>query len=514
MASSPDMLKIIFISIIIVIVAALGLKFCEASTLTFSDNFESYPDNYSLKNAAAWDNCSLGGGSWTDMRVKEVLGVEGINKEVTGSTSTLPSAQCIYTSTTTTGNVSQCFDFRMAYGAGFWEVADGLGHLLARYFFSDADLDNKFNFEVDNTGFYSYQDTGITIYGGTPTGPSYHICLNFDIINHIQQLCAESNCFATSTLANYQPKNFYLTSYNYGNPTRLLYYNNYTLYSSTTLNFEGTTTSNYSWQWSVPTNEPEISVSGKTMCIIGSTCLLWFGYNYNSIGDDAYLVNDVEGYRTPKFSDYPPRELLANQSRRDYFLLDPESEAKTQNYCIYLDTPTTGKIFCGFEVSWVYENFLGDFSNYNIASACDDVATSSFEWWDPTTYAGAFRYAIECGYRRFTYWAFTPQNSDLISFLSKEQALERSFPINFIKNTEYQTTNLETATATLTSLPVILPGVPLGSLNLLDLNSTSTSRIYPVVSSIREKIVFLLYLFVFFYLVWRILHLARKTKET
>ncbi len=113
---------------------------------------------------------------------------------------------------------------------------------------------------------------------------------------------------------------------------------------------------------------------------------------------------------------------------------------------------TTGKTIFDYGVS----GFTPLETDYD--TICDDIATSSFEWWDSSTYAGSFRYAIECSFRKLTHWAFKPSSSSTNYLISAKNDLTNSFPFSVFFDLTSQVNNALATTTTATSvfsLPMI-----------------------------------------------------------
>jgi hypothetical protein len=160
-----------------------------------------------------------------------------------------------------------------------------------------------------------------------------------------------------------------------------------------------------------------------TKCIISYTCRLWFNYGYQAVGGTAYLYSS-----SSEMLDYT--DLIMQTSLDDYFNIDDPATPVLQNYTVkWVDSNAENeKTYSGITVEWVNESFDDLTPDYD--NLCNDIATSSWEWWDVSTYAGAFRYAIECGLRKTGYYFFVPSDASRDYFDKGRQKLKGMFPFN------------------------------------------------------------------------------------
>jgi len=171
-------------------------------------------------------------------------------------------------------------------------------------------------------------------------------------------------------------------------------------------------------------SEDDLDPQYKNFCFIGSTCLLWFGYGYQSIGLDVYLLpgDSID----PADSEYAAKELLAGQTLKDYFNLNDPAAPVTEEYCLFLDKPGTeiDKIYCDIEVEWMYDNFLADnFTECQIDPCFGEVASSTGTFDD-------LRYGVECGLRKVAQWLTCPSDESVIAFGRAYNALQNEFPMS------------------------------------------------------------------------------------
>jgi len=210
-----------------------------AQVTTFSDDFESYAENYSIKNSVNWDDCSLGGGTWEDAKIRYLLGVEGWGKELSGATSSAPSGACAYTTKTTGGNVSMCFNYRQSGKRLLTLIEDTSGNdILFVSFGGVANHDITMG-----TTTSDLIDTTYDVPTGSPTGASVTYCQNIDMTLHKAQLVADGVILDDIDLTyTTQPNKFHLGFYNYGDTTNKQYIDNFYIYSTSTIDWEGEAT--------------------------------------------------------------------------------------------------------------------------------------------------------------------------------------------------------------------------------------------------------------------------------
>jgi len=162
-------------------------------------------------------------------------------------------------------------------------------------------------------------------------------------------------------------------------------------------------------------------------------CQTWVNYTFDQIGQTAYLVPYVSGGDNNWLTGISSSTLEQKLIMREYFTLPTQTTATTTYYCIYIvgELLANDTQLCLTAVYWTDEDDLG-LPVYDIESACDDVATSTGDFWDD------FRYGIECGIRKVVYWAFTPQPSSVQKFRENYETAKENFPVSVLN--DYQAT--------------------------------------------------------------------------
>ena len=256
------------------------------------------------------------------------------------------------------------------------------------------------------------------------------------------------------------------------NPTSNLYFDNLTRNTFASSSQEATTTihilPDFTGSYSVG-SESDISPKMVTDCLINSACILDFDYGYATIGKKVYLTPDIDGQRSIDYAIFAPRTLTdpskkIEQSKhlKEYFLLNTSAVEKQEKFCLYLDNENdTADLYCNIIVNWVSE----------IRGVCFDVASS-------TGFFDDFRYGIECGFRKLTFWAFTPTPYAINYFEEVTEKFKNTFPFNtFFDLTENVENAISTTTLSLDNtlgIPFILKTATGSEFYILPVFSSST----------------------------------------
>lgn len=252
--------------------------------------------------------------------------------------------------------------------------------------------------------------------------------------------------------------------------------------------------------------------------IATTSCTLDFQYNRWASGATAYLVEP---------GGLPPGDDSWYLVHTDYGGYDQHLDipnpgyATSTEYNLFLDITDYGGYRLGaYEVEWAAYCDIGNNcpgSPYYTSNRChcDNVATSSLEWWDPTSYAGAFRYAVECGAIKAGCYLLTPDPNSYDYVIEQEYAMKQKFPLSLFYDISSTTNSIKNATATpalieIAGMPTSLNG--LNGLKLLDLSDVETNSAYPLISVLREILLFILRILVGLYIIARIIMLSRRDK--
>jgi len=275
------------------------------------------------------------------------------------------------------------------------------------------------------------------------------------------------------------------------------------------------TTSNVNLDPDLATDAPDFNTIESQVCFLNDTCKLWFSINELDYNYVMYLFNNGE-------TNYPGYEIASttitySDIYQNYVVVPDPGSAQLKKYDLLLNAEEFGFLVqTGIKIRWIgTSTFDAYFSEYVYDTICDDIATSSLEWWDPTSYAGAFRYALECGGRKLSYWAFTPSVDSWSGLLETKAQLDNKFPLNFmyqVKNTimSMVATTSATSTMVLTGLPDDLSG--LNNVDVLPLANMPNNVMYPLVQLFREIQVWFIWLFAGIYFIYQFFSLASGSK--
>lgn len=184
------------------------------------------------------------------------------------------------------------------------------------------------------------------------------------------------------------------------------------------------------------------------LCYISTTtpCKLWFHYNDLALGSTMYLTPDVQYQQNPTHS-LDDVYLTDDVSYAMYVTVPQESTATSVDYCLYLDAELDN-VQCGITIRWITSSYFDQFHRfeYDIESACFDVASSTGDFFDD------FRYGIECGFRKFTYWALNPQDDVYEQYQDAVNDVQNSFPMSVINQIQLEVLSLQDVTASSVSI--------------------------------------------------------------
>jgi len=179
-------------------------------------------------------------------------------------------------------------------------------------------------------------------------------------------------------------------------------------------------------------DRPDFNTVSSMNCWLDRVCHLWFSYNALDLGGIMYLLNSASS--TVPTNAIASTTVQEDATGQNFVIVPPPSDPATKIYNLLLDVPTYGwNVQTGIKIQWLASSTsISDLAGIfgGIDHVCDDVATSSFEFWDLSSYAGSFRYAIECAARKVSYWAFIPDPNAQKYFFDSVTRYESTFPVN------------------------------------------------------------------------------------
>jgi len=265
------------------------------------------------------------------------------------------------------------------------------------------------------------------------------------------------------------------------------------------------------WQGTVEVGSYEsLDFVSPLYCTVNQTCRVWFGYSYDSIGARVYLVNFYEDILPITYRDLADREI-----RKDYINIPEQSTPQTINYYLYYyisDVNASGTdAYYPLKVIWQDESVWLEelLSQYNCATICDNVATTSEgSWWDTSTYWDEIRYGFECAGRKLGCYLLVPDENTMINFKASINTLNEQFPFSIYKQLENELQGLiYTATSSAITLEPLLPGCT----NCVIASSTYMTNTFP---DLWPKIYLIFKIIIFlaavYYLIERVISLTKK----
>jgi len=170
----------------------------------------------------------------------------------------------------------------------------------------------------------------------------------------------------------------------------------------------------------------DINTVDYQLCFFGDLCRLWFSFNDKAIGNNVYLTPDQQLKQNPAYA-LATTTIFYDPRYQNYINTPAQTVATATDYCLYMIDDTYGDLlYCGITIEWVSSStYASDiFNKLDIAHACDTVSTSSGSFFDD------FRYGIECGFRKVSFWAFTPTPDSVKYFFESSQKIKTVFPFN------------------------------------------------------------------------------------
>jgi len=266
---------------------------------------------------------------------------------------------------------------------------------------------------------------------------------------------------------------------------------------------------NFGYDYTLSLDEPDINYVENLSCVSGESCKLWVSFNHYANGGKLYLLH-ADATSTPAYA-IASTTLDRNTGfgNWNYFEMSGYASGTYQTLLV----KSGNWYFNGnFNLSFLGVDYFNNlFDRYNQDHICDDVATS-------TGFFDDFRYGVECGIRKVGVWALVPSPAGVNLMNQELTKLNGNFPLSVYNQFKNALNNMYASTSTVAALPIrISTDSGLDSLNDLDLlplkDYDAQSVMYPLVSKIREIFVFIIWVFMFVYFLYRIISLSRQGEE-
>jgi len=239
-----------------------------------------------------------------------------------------------------------------------------------------------------------------------------------------------------------------------------------------------------------------------TECIIGDSCLFWYGYNDVYVGYNIYLMDPDSSYTEEA---YDENEMIDFSIKSDYLTFPIQTTAGDYEYCLFLEHPTeasSSEYICGIKAHWSTMNTFWKQFDCN----CNDVATSSDFFW-----------GIECGFRQFTCWAFQPATTTVAELALVMSKASNEFPTNIFINT-YKTFE-QVGTSSSQLVPFLVPtewntletATTVGY--LIDPEAFAQQEHYSILTTVRTYIDKFIWFLFMVYIIFRIFKRREEVQE-
>lgn len=205
--------------------------------------------------------------------------------------------------------------------------------------------------------------------------------------------------------------------------------------------------------------DDDIKIADKLLCYTNNACLFPITYASSSVNDIIFLTQEydlpdlifdlnIDGTTTHAIASTTlPLNPFIN---RIGIALPIQTTATTTNICAYGydDVQYEDYSVCRTEVKWVATSSLGVVCNYDIESACDNMASSTGGLLQDTLYG------FGCGMRQAIYWAVTPHCEAVTKLNDTYNRLQNSFPYSIFIQLKTIYTNTH-ATTTAFEFPIL-----------------------------------------------------------
>lgn len=271
---------------------------------------------------------------------------------------------------------------------------------------------------------------------------------------------------------------------------------------------------------------PYLSIPDKNYCYItGTTTGCTVKFSHNTYASGAQLTWEA----TDATREVPNGIVLATSTlSSEPYTADtitiPYTATTTpyETYCVYIHNPDgviEDRMQCGWAIYFVKntDQILASCNgSYNIGTACSDIASSTGGFDD-------LRYGIECGIRKFSYWAFTRSDQSCIDMMTAMSQVYTVFPVNVyvaVKDDIYSLSQISTTTASSTfRIPLLLPTGTHGTmqdtgLSLLKNDTISSSSLGTVWADINDKLSYFIYFLGFIWLVAELIGVSDNIYDT
>lgn len=267
------------------------------------------------------------------------------------------------------------------------------------------------------------------------------------------------------------------------------------------------TTDDFSIEWYDLANKPypDFTTNKSQVCFIGESCNIWIQYNEGMINEKVYLydTSDVlQGSTTLLYHPSLEQEIVI-----DYATSSPLTDFYLTSDVCYeyeyagLNLSGCGVEKLGYEILWVdKDEYLPDMSIFD--DPCWDVASSTGSFSDD------FRYGFECGSRKIVTWLVKPSPETVLRLENTIKGLETEFPVNVITNINKSLNASSTASTSLQMFPTLdQNGEIMGY--VVDEDNMRGAILYPLIQDVRRIAEIVLYFFIFFYFLYRIMAISK-----
>lgn len=263
-----------------------------------------------------------------------------------------------------------------------------------------------------------------------------------------------------------------------------------------------------------------LSLKHDYYCLASSTfpCVIDFRFNSYAEGSQVWFYySDNVNDGVPTGNKLATTTIVQNNLDQASTTIPYSSQysGKVVPYCALLYDPEgidVNRLFCDWSINWLSEQNLdyliqkNQLHKYNINEAClgmDDSASTTFA------------YGVQCGLRKFGYWAITPSYESQLSLLDSVSNLKSQFPMSIYYQVKDNMLALSSeiassSTSTVWHVPLLLYGLNVATSVDLISENTILNSLGSVWINFNQAISYFIYFITFLYFLKEIFRVAER----
>lgn len=254
-------------------------------------------------------------------------------------------------------------------------------------------------------------------------------------------------------------------------------------------------------------------------CHINENCNVWFSFTDNLIGNDVYLVPDVQFQQNPNYA-YGYTTIVDIPGNQNAIVIPGETSTSTKDYCFYMVSNNGGDDFlsCDLQINWYDDGYFCDIidgwctGEWSLDPCHDMTAPTSTSIFLSAVSADWWMYNIECASKNVVHWMMTPDIDVLQGLGQNIYDLGNQFPINIYTQILDSFDNNRTATTTvMTPLWIINPDGSTTTIgNLTDKTQFENGIAYDLYMRLYDILEYVMYGLVVMYFIFRFSNIKQQ----